>query len=299
MDACPREKTWVSTTKSLAADIPPHVLWFGLAGTLPYMGTSVTAVFLAREASRAASGLTTLTGLDLDSAMAALHTVEHVQITYGAIILSFLGALHWGMEFAKYGGEIGIQRLAIGVVPVLIAWPTTFLTHGVALAPVWYSTYRFYLSIIVGFSIIGTLAGTSYYGVGSGAVSPAGEIDVTTAKLSSMKRLDKVASKNHRSVSGKLTGVVGGDVETEDLGPDGDAFVKFVHKTKTDEEAEEEEEAHQELASKQDTKEIDQAATTPEGFKTEIKGRTDVRDGLQDKGHSAAPADDDSGRAGR
>lgn len=96
----------------------------------------------------------------------------------------------------------------------------------------WYSTYRFYLSIIVGFSIIGTLAGTSFYGVGSGAVAPAGEIDVTTAKLSSMKRLDKVAAKNHRSVSGKLTGVVGGDVETEDLGPEGDAFVKLVHKTK-------------------------------------------------------------------
>jgi hypothetical protein len=78
-------------------------------------------------------GLTNISGLDLNSAIAALHTVEHVQITYGAIILSFLGALHWGMEFAKHGGEIGIQRLAIGVVPVLIAWPTTFLAHGIAL----------------------------------------------------------------------------------------------------------------------------------------------------------------------
>lgn len=78
-------------------------------------------------------GLTTFSGLDLETAMAALHTVEHVQITYGAIILSFLGALHWGMEFAKYGGEVGFQRLAIGVVPVLVAWPTTFLAHGVAL----------------------------------------------------------------------------------------------------------------------------------------------------------------------
>jgi hypothetical protein len=59
--------------------------------------------------------------------------MEHVQITYGAIILSFLGALHWGMEFARYGGEVGYERLIVGTVPVLLAWPTTFLTHGVAL----------------------------------------------------------------------------------------------------------------------------------------------------------------------
>lgn len=74
-----------------------------------------------------------MSGLDFSSAMAALHTVEAVQITYGAIILSFLGALHWGMEFAKYGGQVGYERLIIGVVPVFIGWPTTFLSHGIAL----------------------------------------------------------------------------------------------------------------------------------------------------------------------
>lgn len=31
-------------------------------------------------------------------------------------------------------------------------------------APLWYSQYRFYLSILVGTCIIGTLAGTSYLG---------------------------------------------------------------------------------------------------------------------------------------
>jgi hypothetical protein len=99
-------------------------------------------------------------------------------------------------------------------------------------APPWYSTYRFYLSIIVGFSIIGTLAGTGYYGVGSGALAGPGEKDVTTAKLTSMQRLDRVAAKNHKSVSGVKTGRVGGEVETESLGEDGDAFVKFVNKSK-------------------------------------------------------------------
>lgn len=52
-------------------------------------------------------------------------------------------------------------------------------------------------------------------------------------------------------------------------------------------------------ASQQDTKEIDQAATSPEGFKSEIKGRTDVRDGTQDKDASAGRADTESGKEGR
>ncbi|KAI5450597.1 hypothetical protein NCC49_002856 [Naganishia albida] len=306
------EADFINTTKSFAADIPQPALYFGLAGTLPYLGTSVTTVALAREASLAASDIPNISGLNFEAAMSALHTVEAVQITYGAIILSFLGALHWGMEFAKYGGQVGYQRLAIGVVPVFIGWPTTFLPHGIALAtqwagftgmwmldqrasirgwtPPWYSTYRFYLSIIVGFSIIGTLAGTGYYGVGSGSLVGPGEKDVTTATLTSMKRLDQVAAKNHKSVSGVKKGHVGGDVETEDMGEEGDAFVKFVNKAKSAEEAEEEEKEHEEKAYEQDTKEIDQAATSPHGFKTEIKGRSNVRDGLEDKDNSAKPA---------
>lgn len=80
-----------------------------------------------------------LTGLGVTDSLSYLHMLEHVQITYGAVILSFLGALHWGMEFAKLGGEHGYRRLAIGVLPVLAAWPTVFLTHGVALAVQWAS----------------------------------------------------------------------------------------------------------------------------------------------------------------
>ena len=78
-----------------------------------------------------------MSGLDLQGALDNLHILEQVQITYGAIILSFLGAIHWGMEFSKLGGEHGYKRLAIGVVPVLFAWPTTFLPHGIALVTQW------------------------------------------------------------------------------------------------------------------------------------------------------------------
>ena len=84
------------------------------------------------------TGLSTITGGDLDSILSNLHTLEHIQITYGAIILSFLGAIHWGMEFSRLGGEQGYRRLALGVVPVLFAWPTTFLPHGTALVAQWF-----------------------------------------------------------------------------------------------------------------------------------------------------------------
>lgn len=275
---------------------------FGLAGLVPYVGTAVGTVALAREAGRVAAGERTLSGLDLQSALDLLHTVEHIQITYGAVILSFLGAIHWGFEFAKYGGTVGYQRLAFGIVPLLAAWPTTFLSHGLALiaqwtaftgawvidqragtqgwTPNWYSTYRFYLSIAVGFSIIGTLAGTSYYGAGSGSMSAApGTRDVTTAKVSSLKRLDKVSAKNNSNVSGRLSGDVEGDIIAEDLAAEdsGEGYVRFKkhEEAEVDEEAEEENERiKQEKAEKQDTKELDQAATSPKGFKTEVKSRT-------------------------
>ena len=43
--------------------------------------------------------------------MQVLYQVLHVQVTYGAVLLGFLGAMHWGLEFAKYGGEQGTFTL--------------------------------------------------------------------------------------------------------------------------------------------------------------------------------------------
>ncbi len=109
------------------------------------------------------------------------------------------------------------------------------LTECIPSAPTWYSTYRFYLSIIVGFSIIFTLAGTSYYGVGSGAPlsrnAVPGKPDKTTARTaSSMKRLEKVSIKNDPSVSGVQKGKVAGEVAAEDLDAEGgEAYVR-IHK---------------------------------------------------------------------
>ena len=101
-------------------------------------------------------------------------------------ILSFLGAIHWGLEWAGYGGYHGYRRYAIGVLPPAVAWPTLMLPYEWALAtqflaftmlyfvdstaatrgwtPSWYSTYRFVLTFMVGASIVVSLIGRGEIG---------------------------------------------------------------------------------------------------------------------------------------
>jgi hypothetical protein len=35
-----------------------------------------------------------------------LDVLQTVQVGYGAVLLSFLGAIHWGLEFAGMGGQL-------------------------------------------------------------------------------------------------------------------------------------------------------------------------------------------------
>lgn len=182
------------------------------------MASAGTTVYLAHQAGLATAG--TLTNIDPGVALTILDQALNFQVTYGAVLLSFLGAslsrvhsfrvhlvagaLHWGMEFAGFGGFKGYPRLLLGISPAVLAWSTITLqptsallfqwlgftalwyadnqatsagwsepfldTHFVIqnlltpLAPKWYSQYRFYLSILVGTCIIGSLAGTSYWG---------------------------------------------------------------------------------------------------------------------------------------
>ncbi|QRV72744.1 hypothetical protein RhiJN_00758 [Ceratobasidium sp. AG-Ba] len=178
------KEDFVSITRDIATTVPTPVMRMGLAGGIPYVGTSLATLYYSNELSKASSGAAP--GLDVNAVMETLHQLQHVQVTYGAVLLGFLGAIHWGMEFAKYGGELGYKRLALGVAPVLYAWPTLYLAPEMALAaqwagftafwyadskatsagwtPKWYSQYRFYLSILVGTCIIGTLAGTNILG---------------------------------------------------------------------------------------------------------------------------------------
>lgn len=69
--------------------------------------------------------------------MAILQNMEFIQLSYGAVLLSFLGAIHWGLEIAQFGGSQGLKRYALGMAPVLIAWPSLLIPAQVGLATQW------------------------------------------------------------------------------------------------------------------------------------------------------------------
>lgn len=180
-------------------DVPKEALYVGLAGVVPYLATSLSTVYLSWDIQHAAH---TGTGFLLSGEMAEelLHIIEPIQLGYGASvshthllsliadalmtgtqIISFLGAIHWGLEWAGFGGHQGYPRYAIGIVATAVAWPTLLLSAEVGLiaqflaftflyytdarasvrgwAPSWYSTYRFVLTFVVGASIVASLIG--------------------------------------------------------------------------------------------------------------------------------------------
>ncbi|KAI9673229.1 MAG: hypothetical protein M1817_003092 [Caeruleum heppii] len=176
-------KSDLNTIKETFAlrEVPREAFNIGMAGVLPYLVTSMSTVYLAWDINYAhANGVGFL--VSGQTAEALLHILEPLQIGYGAVIISFLGAIHWGLEFAKYGGSYhGYRRYAIGVVAPAVAWPTMLLPVEYALitqflafvflyfadaratvrgwAPAWYSTYRFVLTFVVGVSIVLSLIG--------------------------------------------------------------------------------------------------------------------------------------------
>ena len=57
--------------------------------------------------------------IDPGVAITMLDHALHIQMTYGAVMLSFLGALHLGFEFAGYGGQNGyVASCTVSARPV-------------------------------------------------------------------------------------------------------------------------------------------------------------------------------------
>ncbi|GAA5845268.1 hypothetical protein JCM3766R1_000711, partial [Sporobolomyces carnicolor] len=200
---------------------------------------------------------------DTETALALLEHTNLLQVQYGSIILSFLGAVHWGFEWSKYGGVKGNRRYLLGVAPVLAGWSTLLLAPGqLALvgqwaaffgmwyadqqttskgwAPRWYSTYRFWLTSLVGGSILVSLAAQGYYSV-----------NVTLAKTESqLKKL----KENKRPGEGGVPDAEG-KVElgamTAKKPEDGTAYVQFINRDKEREKKEEEEREKKEQEEKE------------------------------------------------
>ncbi|KAF3083213.1 hypothetical protein TWF102_010859 [Orbilia oligospora] len=163
-------------------EVPKEVLFFGGAGLVPYIATTASTFFLAwdiKNISQEGAGYI----VNQETASTILSLLEPIQVGFGAVILSFLGAIHWGLEFAAYGGNHPYQRYLLGILAPALAWPTVFMQYDIALltqflgftgmyfadsratklglAPKWYTTYRFLLTFVVGACIVMTLIGRS------------------------------------------------------------------------------------------------------------------------------------------
>jgi len=114
----------IKETFSLA-EVPREAYYMGLAGTLPYLATSISTVYLSWELNHSTAGYGMI--FSQKDATYLLSLIEPLQIGYGASILSFLGAIHWGLEWAGYGGTQGYKRYAIGVVAPMVAWSTLLM----------------------------------------------------------------------------------------------------------------------------------------------------------------------------
>ena len=77
--------------------MPREAYALGLSGTVPYFITSVSTVYLGwilrREPST--SPITNSFMISQETAQQWLQMLEPVQLGYGAVIISFLGAVHW------------------------------------------------------------------------------------------------------------------------------------------------------------------------------------------------------------
>lgn len=84
--------------------LPPSALLLGAAGLIPFLGLAAASA------------------LGFGWAPPAL-------AAYGAAILAFLGAVHWGLALRAPDSESGAElpRLALGVLPSLIAWVALLL----------------------------------------------------------------------------------------------------------------------------------------------------------------------------
>lgn len=107
--------------KARLGDVPRPALVLGFAGLLP---------FLAGSAGAWAAGYPDIL------------IVVNLQMAYGAVILSFLGAVHWGLALAQNDAG-NWQRLGLSVLPALAGWVALMVPNPLGL-----------MLLIVGFAAV-------------------------------------------------------------------------------------------------------------------------------------------------
>jgi len=90
--------------------IPPMALWLGLLGLIPFIG--LTALYVLQMENRI--GWTPGYARD-------------VLVSYGAIILAFLGGIRWGVALKHGNSAHAVRMFILSVVVPLAAWVALFL----------------------------------------------------------------------------------------------------------------------------------------------------------------------------
>lgn len=80
--------------------VPPAALWLGGAGLIPFVCGAL--------------GLWLFEGPRWDATLSLF-------LGYSAVILSFMGAIHWGLAMSGGAGSAG-RAMGVSVIPALLAW---------------------------------------------------------------------------------------------------------------------------------------------------------------------------------
>ncbi len=91
----------------MTRQLPTLAVLLGLAGLLPFVACGVLA--LTPSGDRGAQAL----------------------VAYGAVILAFLGGVHWGFALLEPSGHGERARLSLGVLPSLVGWVALLLSIAV------------------------------------------------------------------------------------------------------------------------------------------------------------------------
>ena len=102
------------TAKSDASSVPSAAAWLGGLGIIPFAGLSLATPF-ASDALKA--------------------QLSFALMAYGAIILSFLGGIHWGLAIGAVpqSDNTLLRRIALSILPSLVAWAALLTPFGVGL----------------------------------------------------------------------------------------------------------------------------------------------------------------------
>jgi hypothetical protein len=94
---------WNETARSDGSSVPSAATWLGGLGIIPFVGLSLATPF-ASDVLKA--------------------QLSFALLAYGAIILSFLGGIHWGLAIAAVPQSDNTlwRRIALSILPSLVAW---------------------------------------------------------------------------------------------------------------------------------------------------------------------------------